>query len=211
MLDGLTHEQRVDKTRTIFERILRDERLSEFEPEAATNGEFSARFLGCSFDGFNCALMVVGPQRVFVKAEYCLGGRLMQPMAITCDDGLDLFVRSMARRVRRFVRRRAARVSGTIRDHRIEIWDVILNHEALGVVRVKKYRYGVASWDSVVSQRGAPTVHVLANGEHGEVLESGVATLVFTWAQAEEAIWKTCRIRLDTMRFMMDVELLLDP
>ena len=69
LLHGLTLEQRVDKTRTIFERILRDERLSDFEPEAATNGEFSARFLGCSFDGFNCALLVVGPQRVFVKAE----------------------------------------------------------------------------------------------------------------------------------------------
>ena len=209
---GLALDEQFNLARAVFQRVLLDPRLAAFEPAPAGYGEFSAGFFGAQLtDFFYCVLEIEGPLQSSLSVAYHLGGRSVEREKVGSFADVDAFVGGMARRVRRFMRRRAARVSGTIRDRRTEIWDVLANHEALGVVRVKTYRYGVASWDSVVNQRGAPTVHVLANGEDGEALESGAATLVFTWGQAEEAIWETCRIRLDTMRFMVDVEVLLDP
>ena len=199
-LDGLTLEQRVDKTREIFERILRDGRLCEFEPEAHKDGEFSAYFFGCTFDCFACTLVVDAPGRSHVKAECYIDGRVKHAMPLFGEHGLNYFVERMAAHVGHHMRGRAQSLFVQQRVRRIEIRSAIEGDPAsLGLVRVKTYQYGITSWKSLLNQRGHPTVHVVANDENGNVRD--VATLVFTCPHAP-AIWATCQLRVDTLHFM---------
>ena len=82
------------------------------------------------------------------------------------------------------------------------------NPASLGMVAVKTYRYGITSWDSLVNQRGPPTVHVVANDEDDSVRD--LAMLVFTCPHAP-AIWATCQTRDGTANFMGDVKESLEP
>ena len=155
LLHGLTLEERVDKTRAIFERILRDERLSEFEPEAAVDGEFQAFFFGCERECFACQLVVNAPGGSYMKAECYLEGRVRHSMQLSSERGVNFFVEWMVEHVGQFMRRRADLLFVTQRLRLREIRSMIeRNPASLGLVRVKTYRYGITSWDSLVNQRG---------------------------------------------------------
>ena len=209
LLHGLTLEQRVDKTRAIFERILRDERLCEFEPAAEVDGEFQALFFGCDSESFACQLVVKGPGQSLVKAECYMEGRLRYSMFLTSERGINFFVGWMVENVGQFMRRRAELLFLTQRLRLNEVRSMIEGNPAsLGMVAVKTYRYGITSWDSLVNQRGAPTVHVIANDEDGSVRD--LATLVFTCPYAP-ATWVTIQTDDGTKHFMWDVEESLEP
>jgi len=209
LLHGLTLEQRVDKTRAIFERILRDERLYEFEPEAAVDGEFQAFFFGCERECFACQLVVNGPGGSYMKAECYLEGRVRHSMQLSSERGVNFFVAWMVEHVGQFMRRRADLLFVTQHLRLREIRSMIEGNPAsLGMVAVKTYRYGITSWDSLVNQRGPPTVHVIANDEDSSVRD--LATLVFTCPHAP-AMWVTCQTHDGAKQFMFDVEESLEP
>ena len=209
LLHGLTLEERVDKTRAIFERILRDERLREFEPAAEVDGEFQALFFGCDSESFACQLVVKGPGQSLVKAECYMEGRLRYSMFLTSERGISSFIRWMVENVGQFMRRRADLLFVTQRLRLNEVRSIIAeNPESLGMVAVRTYRYGITSWDSLVNQRGAPTVHVIANDKDGSVRD--LATLVFTCPH-EPAIWATCQTRDGIENFLLDVAESLEP
>ena len=209
LLHGLTLEERVDKTRAIFERILRDERLREFEPAAEVDGEFQALFFGCDSESFACQLVVKGPGQSLVKAECYLEGRLRYSMFLTSERGVNFFVEWMVKHVERFMYRRSVSLFEQQQLRRIEVRVAIANRaEVLGAVDVRTYQYGITSWKSLLNQRGHPTVHVVANDEDGSVQD--IPMLVFTCPHAP-AIKSTCQLHDDTLRFMTDVEVSMRP
>ena len=209
LLHGLTLEERVDKTRAIFERILRDGRLCEFEPEAAVDGEFQAFFFGCERESFACQLIVNGAGRSYMKAECYLEGQVKHSMALTSEWGVNHFVEGMVERVGRFMRRRADLLFVQQQMRRIEIRGAIERNRALlGAVDVRTYQYGLTSWNSLLNQRGPPTVHVVANDEDRSVQD--IPMLVFTCPHAP-AIKSTCQLHVNTLSFMTDVEVSMRP
>ena len=208
-LGDLTLEERVVKTGEIFQRILRDGRLSEFEPEAHKDGEFSACFFGCFSDYFACTLVVDAPGRSHVHGVCYLDGNVAHSGRIENEWALNYFVERMLARVEYHMRMRAQALFVEQRVRWTEVRTAIEENPAsLGLVRVKMYPYGLTSWKSLVNQRGHPTVHVVGNDENGRVLN--IPTLVFTCPH-EAAVWATCPMRVDTLHFMWDVEMSMEP
>ena len=210
-VEGKSLKQLLELSRTVFELVLKDERLASFEPVAHPDGEFLGSFFGADrTDLFYCVLEIHGPQHASLNIACHLSGQTRQEDTdreeLRAFDDVDSYVRSMAHRVGRYMERRYERVKGTLRLRQLEV-STMMKEDILALenVRVKTYRYGVTSWDALMRLRGPPTVHVIANDEDGMVPEDGSAALVFTWPHGEP-IWGRSRNRAETTRFLLEVE-----